>query len=207
MSQIIKNDDGTEVEVYTAEELEQQKNDAIEQFKTENPDKTGELTTLQEELQSAQSELEKLRSVDKSVTHFKKEAQEAQKKVEEITKDIDAKINSVKREVFEGVMKDHSNEIVSSLSGGDDELKKKLQFEFDNTLKGVIPTTKEEISKKWEAAYTLVTKEAPDAVNMSVYSSGGVGRIKIGGGEQKFSAEEKDLGAKFGLKEEDFKTK
>ena len=201
-------EDGSEIETFTQEELDAQKAEAIEAFKAENPDKTEELTSLQTELEVANEELEKLKSVDKSVSHFKKEAQEAQKKVDEITKDIDAKINNVKREVLEGVMQDHSNEVRDSLSSGDDELKKKLEFEFNNTLKGVVPTTKEEITKKWKAAYTLAAKqEAPDAVNMNVFSSGGVGRVKINNSSQKFSPEEIELGHKFGLSDADFKNK
>ena len=55
-------------------------------------------------------------------------------------------------------------------------------------------------------AWVLATKpEVTDALNSSVISSGGVGKLNIKGQEKKFTPEEKALGAKFGLKEEDFK--
>ena len=205
MSEII-NKDGVDIEVFTQDEIEQHKIDAIEAFKAENPDKTEELTSLQTELETANAELEKLKSVDKSVSHFKKEATEAQKKVEEITKSIDEKILNVKREVLEGVMSDHKNDTLKALAGGDAELEKKIEYHYKRL--GDVASTKAEITNKLKDAYVLAAKqEAPDAVNMNVFSSGGVGRLNIKSNNPQFSAEEKELGAKFGLKEEDFKKK
>jgi len=64
MSQKIINDMGEEIEVFTNEELEAQKESAIEDYKTNNPDKTDELTKLQEDLQTKEEELSKFKNKD-----------------------------------------------------------------------------------------------------------------------------------------------
>lgn len=200
-----KLEDGTEIETYTQEELDAQKAEAIEAFKTENPDKTEELTSLQTELETAREELEKLKSVDKSVSHFKKETIEAQKKVEEITKQFDEKLNNVKREVLEGVMQNHKSKTLQALVGEDEELKKKVELEYGRLSD--VASTEDQITKKLKDAYLLATAKEPDGVNHNIYGSGGVGRLKINNVSPKFSAEEMELGAKFGLKSEDFSKK
>ena len=64
MGQIIKSEDGTEIEVFTGDEIEQQKQAAIEQYKIDNPDKGDELILLQEELRVKQEELSKVKEKD-----------------------------------------------------------------------------------------------------------------------------------------------
>src|SRR3990167_9199445 len=115
MSEIIKKEDGTEIEVFSAEELEAQKQEAIEQYKLDNPDKTEELTALQ-------AELEKLKSKDVSIAELRKQKNNAEAKIEEIVKGTDEKITKVKQEIMEGVMQDHYNDTIKALAGDDEEL-------------------------------------------------------------------------------------
>jgi len=208
MSEIIKKEDGTEVEVFSAEEIEAQKEEAkqeaIEQYKLDNPDKTEELTALQ-------AELEKLKSKDVSISELRKQKNQAESKIEEIVKGTDEKITKVKQEIMEGVMQDHYNDTIKALVGDDEELRKKVEHEFKKTLSGVNPTTKDELAGKLRNAYLLATKPAEvDALNSSVISSGGVGRLNIKS-EKKFSQEEKQMAkvlAEAGgikLEESDFK--
>ena len=204
MPQIIKDSDGNDIEVFSAEELDAQKQEAIEAFKAENPDKTAELAELQEKLRIADEELAKKDDGDRNFANLRKGKEDAEKKLSEFTKSIDDKINTVKREVLEGVNKDHYNEKLKAFAGGDDEVEKRVKFEYENTLKGVVPSTKEEITAKLQKAYVLATTKESDGVNMNVYGSGGVGRVNINSQSPKFSAEEKELGAKFGLEAKDF---
>lgn len=197
MPEII-NKDGVDVEVYTAEELEAQKQEALEQFRAENPDKTEELTKLQ-------LELEGLKNKDMNFANVRKAKEEAEKKVEDLLKGVDEKIDKVKREVFEGVLQGHKSKTLSALVGDDVELKKKVELEYSRLSD--VASTEEQITKKLKDAYVLATAKDPDGVNMSVFSSGGVGRIKINPTSQKFSPEEQALGAKFGLEADDFKAK
>src|SRR3990167_94619 len=186
MSEIIKKEDGTEIEVFSAEELEAQKQEAIEQYKLDNPDKTEELTALQ-------AEVEKLKSKDISITELRKQKNQAESKIDEIVKGVDEKVAKVKQEVMQGVMQDHYNDTIKALAGDDEEIKKKIEHEYKTTLSGVSPVTKEEMANKLRNAYLLASKPAElDALNSSVISSGGVGRLNIKS-EKKFSQEEKQM--------------
>lgn len=193
--QIIKDENGDDVEVYTAAELEEQKQAALEEFKTNNPDKTEELEELQKELDKKDAELAKANEKGSNFAKLRAE----QKKIEE---DIDSKISSAKREVIESVMKDHFNETMKSLAGEDEELRKKIEFNYKRL--GDNPVTKDEISSKLRDAYLLASKTSDDGVNNSVFASGGVGKLNIKNNDKKFSQDEKALGAKLGLSAKDF---
>src|SRR3990167_7654492 len=110
MSKTINDTEGNEIEVFTLEELQAQKDSAIEEFKTANPDKTEELSKLQKELEGYKDK-------DLNFANLRKQKEEAEKKVEDILKGVDENIGVVKREVLEGVMKDYYNETINSLTG------------------------------------------------------------------------------------------
>lgn len=195
MSITTKLEDGTEIETFTAEELVAQRDAAIEEYKLANPDKSDELI-------AAQEELDKLKGKDLNFDNLRKAKETAEKKVEDILKGVDEKISTVKKEVMEGVMKDHYNDTLKVLAGDDPEALKKIEYHYKRL--GDVASTKEEITNKLKDAYVLATKQDDGGVNASVFSSGGVGRLKINNTSQKFSAEEKELGAKFGLSDKDF---
>lgn len=205
---IIKQDDGTEVEVFTAEELEVQKEaakqQAIDDFRAENPDKSEELTELQQQLEEKTAELEKFKTKDLNFGNLRKQKEDVEKKIGEIEKQVDEKINIVKKEVLEGVMREHYNDTLKALAGDDDEVRKKIEFHYKRL--GDAAGTKLEVANKLRDAYILATRvEEVDALTTSVISSGGVGRINPGTKQQSFSPDEKDLAKKFGLNEEDIK--
>lgn len=197
----ITQDDGTVVEVFTSDELAQQKQDAIEAYKMENPDKTDELLVLQ-------GELDKLKAKDLNFTNLRTAKEATEKKIEEITKEIDEKVALAKKEVLEGVLQDYYNDTLKNLSGEDEETKKKIEFHYKRL--GDTVATKEEMGNKLRDAWVLATTpEGVDALNTSVISSGGVGRLPIKT-EKKFTAEEKAMAQKLAqaggmtLSEEDF---
>ena len=102
-------------------------------------------------------------------------------------------------------MSDHKNDTLKQLSGGDAELEKKIEFHYKRL--GDVAGTKAEITSKLKDAWVLATKKEDDGMNASIYGSGNVGRLNINNQSPKFSAEEQELGSKFGLKPEDFKGK
>jgi hypothetical protein len=200
MTYKITNEDGEEIDVFTAEELEAQKTKAIEEFKTNNPNKT-------EELVKAQEELEKLKGKDLNFANLRKQKEDAEKKVEDILKGVDEKISTVKKEVLEGVMKDHYNETLNSLSGGDKETADKIELQYKR-LVGT-PATKDELAKMLQDASLLATGGQNKGVSSGVFSSAGAGRLNIKSTEP-LSAEEKDMARKLAsaggmtLEEKDF---
>jgi len=186
MTQTIINDSGETIEIPTTEEIEAQKQQAIEEYKSQNPDKTEELTKLQKELDG-------FKDKDLNFSNLRKQKEDAEKKVEDILKGVDEKISTVKKEVLEGVMKDHYNETINSLTGGDEELKKKIEFQYKRL--GDAPATKDEIAKKLQDAYMLAAGTSK-GVSSNAFSSGGVGSIKTK--ESSLTEDDKDLLKKMG---------
>ena len=144
MSETITKD-GVNIEVFTIEELETQKQEAIENYKSENPDKADELASLQEELRLKEEELTKVRDKDTNFANLRKQKEAAEKKITDITAEIDTKISAVKKEVMEGVMKDHYEDSIKRLVGDDKELRDKLELHYKRL--GDSAGTKAEVDK------------------------------------------------------------
>lgn len=217
MPQTITDADGNEVEVFTAEELEAQKQAALEEFQNETQsavtEKNLELESAKKELADAKDLLDKAAEKDLNFAKLRRQKEEAQEKVDELNseksalqEEMEAKLGEFKQEVLEGVRKDFYNETLESLAGGDEELKKKIEFEY-NRLKDSV-TTNEEISKKLRDAYTLATP-APQDVAAPAFSSAGVSRPPRSP-RGDLPKEAVELGKKLGLaggmqlKDEDF---
>src|SRR3990167_6090611 len=204
--QKVKLEDGTEIDTYTEEELQAQKDEAIEAFKAENPDKSEELAELQEKLRETEEKLAKADDKTTNMGALRKAREDAEKKLTDFDTKLEEKVNQVKREVIEGVNKDYYADNIKALAGDDAEMLKKIEHEYNTTLKGVVPSSKAEISEKLNKAYILAggTKDY-DALSSSVISSGGVGRLNIKSTSQKLSPEEQAVGARFGITSEDLK--
>lgn len=191
--------DGEEKEVFTAEELQLQKDAVIEEYKKSNPDRSAELTKLQDELKG-------FKDKDMNFSNLRTQKEAAEKKVEDILKGVDEKISGVKREVLEGVMLDHKNDILNKLSGGDKELLEKIKLKYDKDLIGINASTKEEVTRKLNDALLLATGNT-EGGNSNAFGSGGAGRIKVEANKSPLSEEEKkfakELAAAGGLKLED----
>lgn len=206
----VTTEDGKEEIMYSASELEEQRQAAITDFQEKNPDKSGEVTKLTEDLNKAQEALAKFENKDLNFGELRKQKEAAEDKVKKLAEDIDTKIGNAKKEILEGVTKDHYNDTLKSLAGDDEELKKKIEFQYKRLTDPA--STKEEVTKKITDAYILATGKPVDegVLNSSIISSGNVNRIKTNG-TQKFTQEEKALANKLAqaggmtLKDEDFK--
>jgi hypothetical protein len=199
MPQKILNDDGEEIEVFTQAELQAQKDSALEEYKKTNPGNE-EITKLQEELKVKTEELLKLQDKDLNFTALR----QAKEKLEA---DIEAKIGSFKKELLEGVTKEHYQETMKKLAGDDKELADKIELQYKRLADPA--STKEEISKKLMDAFVLASGGNKQSIDSGVFSSGGIGRIKV---EQKqMSPEEIEFSKKFAqaggikLEDKDFK--
>lgn len=214
MPQTIKQEDGTEVEVFTKDEVDAERDSAIEAYKSENPDQSDKvqeletsLTEAKDALATAQEELKAADEKDQNFAELRKKANEAEQQLAEVTKDLDNKLAETKKsamdEVLETVNQGHFHDTLNDLSGGDKDLKEKIEKEYSALNDPA--TNKEEITSKLNRAYTLATGQNPNenALNTTVLSSGGVTKPQFK--EQDALPEEaKELGRKFGLKEEDF---
>lgn len=193
MSQIIQNEAGEDVEVFTADELQTQKQAALEDYMKNNPDKTEELTKLQQAIEAKDKELKGLKDKDFNFANLRKDKDDLEKKLNDAIGGIDTKIEAAKKEVLEGVLKDHKDDLLKKLAGDDAELLKKIELKYSKDLGSVVAATKDEITQKINSAYLLATGKSSDDIGAGAFSSGGVGRVKVKQDESKLSADEKKL--------------
>ena len=212
MPQNITDSTGAEIEVYTAEEIaakeEEASAKAIADYKAANPDQTEKLTELEKQLTTAKDDLAKADDKDQNFAALRGAKEKAEKDLTEFqanfSKALDERLSAFKGDVLGAVQQDHFNETLKAFTGGDDELMKQVKFQYDR-IKDVAGT-KEEITKKLSDAYLLATATPErNALNTTVLSSGGTSIQMRGGAKAPLGADEKELGAKFGLSDQDLK--
>lgn len=183
--------DGKEIEVFTAQEVQDQKDAALDEFKKANPDKSEEITKLQTDLKNKEDELKGLKEKDFNFGTLRKEKAELETKINALTGEVDSKITKAKNEILEGVLRDSYTENLNKLSGGDKDLQAKIELQYKRL--GDSAATKEEIAKKLTDAFVLATGGATKPLDG--FSSSGAGRPNFGNqsGGTKLTNEEKAM--------------
>ena len=164
----IKNDKGEEIEVFTAEEMtaktkevaEQAAAKALEEFKAANPDKSKELEETSQKLKDAEELLRKAEEEGGNkgqIERLRKERDDAKKAADEAKSTVEKKFEEFRNEM----LGETKTEMLDNLSGGDKELRKKIEYEFDHYRPS--ENTKAAIKERMEKAYQLATgnKAAP----------------------------------------------
>lgn len=208
MPQIITDSGGNEMEVFTKDELEAQREEAIEAYKQENPDRSEELEALQAEKEEATAKIEAIQKQlegeldkDKNFAELRKQKEELEQELKGFNTKIEEQVEGVKKEIFEGVNQDHYNETLKTLVGDDEGLQKKVELNYSRLADEA--TTKEAITKKLTDAYRLSADEPKaDVLNTAVVSSSGAAMTRPSS-TKGFSQEEKAAASKFGLSAED----
>ena len=187
MPQTIIDSEGREVETYSLEEVQASKDAVLEESKKE-------LDAAQAELKSANEKLGKFESKDLNFAKLREQKEDAEARVEKVTKDMEERLGKFKNEILEGVSKDYYNETLGGLAGEDEELKKKIAFEYNRLSDPV--NTKADISKKLRDAYALATQvEDAGVLGSSTVSSGGASKPKFKQ-SGSFTDDEKAFGKK-----------
>lgn len=211
MPKTIKNEDGSEEEVYTADELKVQQDAAIEEFKKANPDKAGEIAQLQIDLKAAQEALASGGGPNgANFEILRRGVEKLEKELDKVRVEADQKVSSIR----DGMSDTALETAVTALAGEDAELAKKVRFHFKESLKNVKAETTEEFKNKIKNAYLLAAGAPadPNLLSGSTYGSGGSGPGPTrpgggggGGGGVKLKPELVDMGKRFfGLVEDDF---
>lgn len=174
----IKQEDGTEIEVFTeAEVSERVKNaetaaadKAVEDFKVANPDKSAELETLKVDLAKKEADLDaalKAGGNDAQIARLRQERDDAKKAEEAAKNDFTKKFDDFKTEM----LGDTKEELLKALAGTDAELRKKIELEFEKYRPD--ETSRAAIKERMEKAYLLATGDAPKPGLLDGASGGG----------------------------------
>lgn len=224
-------DPSKEIEVYTKDELDSAKKDAtdtaaaaaskaakdaadaaIETYKQSNPDRTDEISKLKDDLAEAQAALEQAQDYgkngneggdrDKQVERLRKERDEKvgelSKKVEELT----GTIETMNKSQFEGL----KNELLDEYAGTDPEMRKKVEFEFDNYRAS--ETGIKAMTERMEKAAQLAgvdVDERPDAMDGARGHGGAKGEGEYGGKSTTVTTNAVAIGKALGVTEDELK--
>jgi chromosome segregation ATPase len=180
-------EDGDEIEVFSKEEHDAE----VAKATQEKEAKASELEKTIADLN------EKLKGSENKDTNFKalREAKEkAEGELSGVKDEFTKQINDLRSELNAGKMK----EKISQLSGGNEEVAKKIEY-FYNSFQA--PKEGEQ-DTRFDNAIKLAGVQPK--TNMGGLGSG-IGNPAGVGSKQEFTPEQKELGAKLGLKEEDLK--
>ena len=198
-------EDGTKIEAYTEDEVNERIEEVKTQISEEASQKVEELQTSLEDtkakLEQATKDLIEFSGTDKgkNVAALRKSKEELGKKVEELEGKITSEINTLKQ-VLDGKELDRN---IQTLSEGDEELGKKIKYFYDQNIK---PEDTDEVKRsKLGDAYKLASGGKKSNVLDSVIGSGGAGKGSGSGGSDNFSPDLVALGNKLGLSADDFK--
>lgn len=200
--------DGNEVEAYTPEELEAKKKEAIDEHIKNNPDKKDEYEKLKTDLDAANVKLKAFEDAggnDDAQKRRLKEAKEtAEKALAETVSGFRKEMDEFKNNFISG----HKTKVLDKLSKGDPELRKKIEFEFDQYSEGKkSPANEAEVTERLTKAFTLATGNKPTPNFMDgVSNAGGRGEGNNGGSGKPQEAEtdnSKAMRKVFGITDKD----
>ena len=143
-----KDENGNEIEVFTAEELQAQKDEAIKAA-------TGD---LQSKLTEAEQKLATLSDKDANFAELRKKSQE---EIEAIRTQLTEETTKIRSEFEQKEINRSTEATIKQLAEGDSELEKKIKGHLDTTLKDMQAKTPEEVANKIRAAYQLATANEP----------------------------------------------
>ena len=203
MPKEIENEDGTKETVYGEDEVRDLKagHDA-------NLAKKEELAAAKKELEENKKELAKLQNKDFNFKKLRDMNEEERAKLTEAEKSLMAKSEELEEnqnKFTTQLVDSYKNEAIAVHVGDDSEMKKKVLANYDRIVGSAV--TKEEVYARMRDAFNMVGSGAgapnPLATNHSI--GGGFAPIPGGSKGGKLSPEEKDLGKKLGLTDEEMK--
>jgi hypothetical protein len=191
----IKQEDGTEIEVITQEEMDQKLKEKETEFQTKEATLKAEKAALEDQVKNVKPDHPNFKSLKDALAA--KEA-EATTLKESIAADKKAREEAAAEAEIKNIAK------------GNVELEKKIKLHLTSTLKGMPETTPEEKKAKIEAAIKLSADSAAQAQSIFDAGIGGGGPgAGAGAGEGaaavEFTTREKALGEKLGITAEDYK--
>lgn len=199
---------GQETEVFTQAEVDAKAKErtekALEEFKAANPDRSKEVEKLQSDLVTKEKELaDAVNAGDKDgqVLRLRQERDEAKRIADEAMSGLDKKLDDFRKEITG----DTKEELLSKLSKGDADLKKKIEYEFDRYLPNA--NTKKDVEERIAKAYLLATGTKPiPGILDGITGSGdrGNGSYKPTG-KKEWNQNEIAIGNTLGITDEDRK--
>lgn len=199
MPRTVQDENGVETTVYTEEELK-----ALEE------EKTKAVSEAEEKLAALNEELSKLKEKDLNFSNLRSQKEDAEKRIDALKEEMEKRIETTKKEMQESNLKEHYTSMLDALTGGDEELKKKVEHHYSRLSDP--STDKATVEKKLKDAWALSQDRPVDRVG-NAFASMGSAPIKPSASNKSWSEDEKELAQKLAsaggikLSDDDFKNK
>lgn len=145
-----------------------------EEAKALQEQKEKELTEAREAAKKLEEDLSKLKEKDLNFSNLRAQKEEADKRAEELKNAMEVRVQEAKKEVLKSVLDEHYNDMLNELSGGDEELKKKIESQYMRLSDPI--SNKRDIERKLNDALSLsgvsrgtVSSGAFSSASSSVY--------------------------------------
>jgi len=177
------DENGNEVEGFTEEELKDKQKEAVDAYVSENPSKNEELDKAEKDLEEANTKLKEFEEGDENNKGQKdrliKGKKDAEKTLEGVVENFTKQIDDLKTGFLSGA----KSKIIGKLAGGDEELQKKIEKEYDDYNEGKpAPANDVEVQDRLTKAYTLATGNLPTPNFMDGVSGAGSKGDSVNGG-------------------------
>jgi hypothetical protein len=176
MAQMIKDADGKEIEVFTAEEVAAREAAALELYQKDHPDQSAALAAAETAKAAAEKSLADALAAggdtkDENIKNLRIAVKTANDNTEKVKTEMTAAIDALKA----APTKEYESELVARLGGTDKDLKEKIEIRYKE-LAGMPSGTKAEVRARMEAAYQLAAgKPAATILDGGVTSAGSRG--------------------------------
>lgn len=199
-----KKEDGTEIEVFSQEELDAKLKEEADKLNAEFAGKIKEKEDAAIKLAQDKVDLEnKMKDIKPDHPNFAALKEALSAKDKDIG-DLRTLIEGDKKERETAEM----NGFIDAVASKDEELKKKIKYHLENTVVGMKSGTVEERKSKVEAAIKLsVDANEPGLLDSIIAGGGNRGFVPKNndGRVANFTEREKQLGAKLGISADDYK--
>jgi len=204
------DENGNEVEGFTKEELEAKQKEVIDEYAKKNPDKSKELEEANTKLEEASNKLKEYEEAgggnDAQKKRLIQQKKDAENSLENLNADFTKQINEMK----EGFVSGAKMKMIEKMSKGDPELKKKIEFEYDQYNEGkTAPANEVEVQHRLEKAFLLATgKQVTPNFMDGVTSGSSRGEGQHGAGRESAGEESdnaKAMRKAFGISDKDAK--
>lgn len=200
------DENGNEVEAYTADELKNKEQEAINNYIAENPDKSEELNTAKKDLEEANKKIKEFEESGDGNQQQKQRLIQQKKDAESNLETVTATLTKQINDLQDGMISGAKSRVLDKLSNGDVELRKKIELEYDEYNEGKKkPANDVEVQQRLEKAYLLATGDKP-APNFMDNMNNGAGRGEAEPGSDTNTEESdnsKAMRKVFGISDED----
>lgn len=155
----IKDADGKDIEVFTADEVKKQTDDAIAVYAKDHPDQSAVLSKAQTDLKAATDALATATAgggddKDKNFGALRAAVKAAEDNAVKIKTEMTTEIEKIRNAPNE----EFQSDLLARLSGGNKETKEKIEIRYKE-LSGMPATNKAEVRARMDAAFKLATDQ------------------------------------------------